>query len=66
VALRGRLWIRMAVGSGAGVKKELMSGLTGGGDGEGGRERIAGGGDDSSCNSSSSSLTSGTPGSVTL
>jgi hypothetical protein len=36
--VRGLLRIRMAEGSGTGVKKELTSGLTGGGDGEGGRE----------------------------
>ena len=58
---RGRLRIRIACGSGAGVKYELTSGFTGGGEGEGSRERMIGG-DVSSCNSFSSSLTSSTPG----
>jgi hypothetical protein len=62
--VRGRLRIRSSVGSGAGVKQDRRSGLTGGGDGEGRRRSVAGG-EHSSCNSLRSSDSIGTPGRVT-
>lgn len=46
--LRGLRLIRITSGSGAGVKNELISGLTGGGEGEGGRDIMRGGDDSSS------------------
>jgi hypothetical protein len=62
--VRGRFRIRSSVGSGAGVKQDRTSGLTGGGDGEGRRRSMAGG-EHSSCNSLRSSDSIGTPGRVT-
>ena len=46
--LRGLRLIRITSGSGAGVKNELISGLAGGGEGEGGRDMMRGGDDSSS------------------
>jgi len=63
--LRGLRFTRIASGSGAGVKKELISGLTGGGEGEGSRDSIMGGDDSSSWSSFNSSVVSSTPGRVT-
>jgi hypothetical protein len=63
--LRGLRPMRITSGSGAGVKNELISGFTGGGDGEGSGDRMWGGEDSSSCISFSSSVTVSIPGNVT-
>jgi hypothetical protein len=63
--LRGLRRITIASGSGAGVKNELISGFTGGGEGEGSRDRLRGGDDSSSWSSFNSSVPSTTPGRVT-
>jgi hypothetical protein len=63
--LRGLRRITIASGSGAGVKNELISGFTGGREGEGSRDRRRGGDDSSSWSSFNSSVPSSTPGRVT-